>query len=111
MTSWMIVAGDYGGRYKAIVEDLDLSDCTATIDVWLGDTLLIDGQACGDVTYDETEEESYCYYTVADGDFPLTAIVDNRRTIYMVMVKFIKSGYVEHDLGFQWIVVPPPPTS
>ncbi len=109
MVNWVIVAGDYGASYKATVEDLDLSDCTATIDVWLDDDLLIDGEDCSAVTYDGTD--SYCYYTVADGDIPLAAIIEDRRTVYMVMIKFVKAGYKEHDLGFQWLVVPPPPVA
>lgn len=108
---WGIVAGDFGSDYKAVVEGKDLSDCTATIKVWKGDTILIDGEACGSITYDSESDESYCYYTVADGDFPLTAAIEGKRTNYKVMVEFTKTGYKEHDLGFDWIVTPAPPSS
>jgi len=184
MTNWEIVAGDFGGSYKAVKEKLDLSACTAKIKVWrepealsalasdaaigqadvivtnvsgfevgeyvrieddtpqyehnqiasidtptktltmvttLAKTytvvkaakvlmrLLIYAKACGTITYDAAEEESYCYYDVAVGDFPLTAAVGNRMTIYEVMVEFTKPGYKEHDLGFEWHVFPAPP--
>ena len=114
--NWEIVAGDFGGSYKAIVEELDLSACTAKIKVWRDSTLLIDGKACSVVTYDEEADESYCYYDVVDGDFPLTAAVEGKRTNYKVMVEFTKiigedTVYKEHDLGFEWIVVPAPPSS
>lgn len=106
---WEIVEGDFGGAYKAIAEDLDLSACTAKVKVWKGDTILIDGKACGSITY--ADGDSYCYYTVADGDFPLGSAIDGKRTNYRVMVEFTKEGYKEHDLGFEWIVIPAPPSS
>ncbi len=109
--NWEIVAGDFGGSYKAIVEGLDLSLCTAKIYLWKGETLLLDGKACSTVTYDSDADESYCYYDVKDGDFPLTAAIEGKRTNYNVMVEFIKTGYKEHDLGFEWIVIPAPPSS
>lgn len=108
---WEIVAGDFGGKYKARVEGKDLSDCAAKISVWKNSTLLIDGKACSAVSYDGDKDESSCYYTVADGDFPLSAAVDDRETKYEVMVEFTKEGYKEHDLGFKWIVIPAPPSS
>lgn len=112
--NWEIVAGDFGGSYKAIVKGLDLSDCTAKIYVWRDSTHLLktgeeNGKACGTVTYDEGADESYCYYDVVDGDFPLTAAEDDKKTEYEVMVEFTKAGYKEHDLGFKWIVIPGPP--
>lgn len=110
---WEIVAGDFGGSYKAIVEDLDLSLCKARIKVWRNSTLLIDGKpdAGMTVTYDSDADESYCYYDVQDGDIPLTAAIEGKRTNYTVMVEFTKDGYKEHDLGFEWIVIPGPPSS
>lgn len=107
--TWEIVAGDFGGSYKATAPGLNLSDCTASIKVWKGATLLIDGETCSDVTYDDTD--SHCYYTVKDGDFPLSTAVERKRTNYKVMIEFVKDGFKEHDLGFEWIVVPAPPSS
>lgn len=109
--NWEIVAGDFGESYKAVAEEKDLSACTATIKVWRDSTLLIDGEAMGTITYDSGEDESYCYYTVADGDFPLTAAVGGKKTEYEVMVEFTKTGYKMHDLGFKWIVHPAPPVT
>jgi len=109
--NWEIVAGDFGGNYKATVKGLNLSVCAAKITVWRNSTLLIDGEACSEVTYDESANESYCYYEVAEGDFPLTAAVEGKRTNYQVMIEFTTTGYREHDLGFEWIVVPAPPSS
>lgn len=109
--NWEIVQGDFGAIYKGTVEDLDLSLCTATIKVWREDTILIDGAACSAVEYSALTEESYVYYTVIDGDFPLTAIIDGKRTTYEVMIAFAKDGYKEHDLGFEWTVIPAPPSS
>lgn len=109
--NWEIVQGDFGAIYKGVVEDLDLSLCTAKIKVWRESTILIDGAACSAVEYSEANEESYVYYTVADGDFPSTAIIDGKRTTYQVMIEFTKDGYKEHDLGFEWIVIPAPPSS
>lgn len=109
MTDWEIVAGDFGGDYKAIAPGLNLSDCTATIKVWKDSTILIDGKPCGSITYEAPD--SYCYYTVEDGDIPLTAAIEGKRTNYKVMVEFTKDGFKEHDLGFEWIVVPAPPSS
>lgn len=89
---------------------MNLSDCTATIKVWRGSNILIDGKACSEVLYDAEKDESYCYYDVVEGDFPLTAAVGNIVN-YKVMVEFIKDGYKENDLGFEWIVIPGPPSS
>lgn len=184
--NWGIVAGDFGGSYKATApKGLDLSACTAKIIVWrepeaLGvlttdassgqkdvvvddvggfeeeecvriedDTpqyehnqiatidestktltmvnnlqheytvaqnakvlmrILICEKVCSSVTYDAEADESYCYYDVDIGDFPLTAAIEGKKTEYDVMVEFTKSGYKEHDLGFKWIVHPAPPS-
>lgn len=107
MDDWEIVASDFGGDYKAVAKGLDLSACTATIKVWRGSTILIDWKDCGSITY--AGGDSYCYYTVADGDIPLTAAVDDI-VRYNVMVKFIKDGFQEHSLKFDWIVHPAPPS-
>lgn len=72
--------------------------------------LLIFKKACGSITYDSEEDESYCHYEVAVGDFPLTAAVEGKKTEYDVRVEFTKSGFKEHDLGFKWIVHPAPPS-
>lgn len=72
--------------------------------------ILIFEKACGEITYDTEKDESYCYYDVVVGDFPLTAAVEERKTVYSAMVKFVKDGYQEHDLGFKWIVHPAQPT-
>ena len=110
MDDWDIVEGDYGASYKAVVEGQDLSACTAKIKVWAeDDSLLIDGKDCSVVTYDAEEDESYCYYDVDDGDFPMGSAVNDDVTTYSVMVEFTKSGYKEHDLGFKWIVHRAPP--
>ena len=109
--TWMIVAGNFGMSMKAIKKGSDLSACTATIKVWKNSTILIDGKACSTVTYDAEKDESYCYYDVVDGDIPLTAAIDGKGTNYWVMIEFIKEGYKENDLGFEWIVIPPPPSS
>ena len=109
--NWEIVAGDFGGSYKATVQGLDLSLCTAKIYVWRNSTLLINGKVCSAVTYDSEADESYCYYDVEDGDFPLTTAIEGKRTNYDVMIAFTKTGFKEHDLGFEWIVVPAPPSS
>lgn len=109
--NWGIVAGDFGASYKAVAEGLDLHLCTAKIKVWKDSTILIDGKACGSIMYDSDADESYCYYDVVEGDFPLSAAIDGRKTNYKVMVEFTKSGYKEHDLGFEWIVTPGPPSS
>lgn len=108
MKDWEIVAGDFGGSYKAIAEGLDLSGCTATIKVWKDSTLLFDESACGTVYYDEDEDESYCYYDVADGDIPTTA-AENDIVRYSVMVEFTSEGFQEHSLKFDWVVHPAPP--
>lgn len=108
--NWEIVTGEFGGSYKAVADGLDLSLCTAKITVWRDLTVLIDGKACGEVTYDAENDESYCYYDVADGDFPSTAAIDGKKTEYDVMIEFTKSGYKEHDLGFNWVVLPAPPS-
>ena len=105
---WEIVAGDYGGSYLATVEGIDLSACTATITVWSNSTVLIDDDACGSVSYDAVEEESYLYYDVAENDIPSTAAVSDI-VRYNVMIKFAKDGFVEHTLKFVWIVHPPHP--
>lgn len=111
--NWEIVQGDYGGTYRAKANELDLSDCTAKIYVWRGDTLLIDGKpdASMTVTYNSTNDYSYCDYTVEDEDFPASAIVDDDITQYDVMVRFVKDGFQEHDLGFKWNVHPAPPSA
>lgn len=111
MRPWGIVAGDYGASYKATAEGVDLHLCTATIKVWRNSTLLVDEEDCTEVQYDSDEDESYCYYTVASGDFPSSAAIGGKRTIYKVMIEFTKDGYKEHDLGFEWLVVPGPPSS
>lgn len=116
MTDWQIVQGDYGGTYRAKTDpdlDLNLSDCTATIKVFRGDTLLIEDkpETPMDVTYDAVNKYSYCDYTVLDGDFPAAAIIDDAITTWKVMVEFTKGDFKEHDLGFDWIVVPAPPSS
>lgn len=109
---WEIVQGDFGEAYRAVAKDLDLSTCIAKIRVWRGLVTLIDEKpdAGMEVIYDSDEEESYCTYFVQDGDFPLTAIVNDDITQYNVMVKFTKDGYQQHDLGFKWIVTPAPPS-
>jgi len=107
MENWEIVAGDFGASYKAVAEGIDLSACVAKLKVWLGDTILIDNKAFGDVTYDSPD--SYCYYEIASGDIPITAAVDGRKTNWNVMVQFTKTGFKEHDLGFELIVTPAPP--
>ena len=91
------------------MEGLDLSLCTAKIYVWKDAAYLIDGKACSEVTYDAENDESYCYYDVVDGDFPLTAAEDDI-VRYKAMVEFVKTGSKEHDLGFTWIVYPAPPS-
>jgi len=105
-----IVAGDYGSPYKIIVKGLDLSLCTAKMSVWRNSTYLFQDKDCGVVTYEPDKDESFCYYTVSDGNFPSTAAVDGRKTEYECMVEFTKAGYKEHDLGFKWIVYPAPPS-
>ena len=110
MKDWEIVAGDFGGSYKATAEGLNLSGCTATIKVWQGSTLLFDESDCGTVYYDEDEDESYCYYDVVEDDIPTTAAVDDIER-YSVMVEFISSGFQEHSLKFDWVVHPAPPSS
>lgn len=74
--------------------------------------ILLYNKACGSITYDAAEDESYCYYDVVEDDFPLTAAVDERKTIYKAMVAFARIGdnYKEHDLGFNWVVHPAPPS-
>lgn len=108
--SWEIVAGDFGGSYKAIVKGLDLSSCTAKIKVWKGSPPLIDGKVCTSVIYDESADESYCYYEVKDEDIPLSAAIDGKTTEYNVMIEFTKTGFKEHDLGFKWTVFAAPPS-
>lgn len=110
MGDWDIVEGDFGASYKAVVEEQDLSACIAKIKVWgEDDSLLIDGKACSEVTYDPVADESYCYYDVEDGDFPIGSAIDDDVTTYNVMIEFTKSGYKEHDLGFKWVVHRAPP--
>lgn len=105
-----IVAGDYGSPYKIVVKGLNLSACTAKISVWKDSTYLFQDKSCSTVTYDSTNDESYCYFTPADGDFPLTAAVDGNITHYNTMVEFTRTGLKEHDVGFEWVVYPGPPS-
>lgn len=105
--TWEMVAGDFGDSYKATVEGRDLSDCTAKLTVWVGSTILIDGKACGDVTY--ASSDSYCYYAMADGDIPADTAEDDIVTC-RCMVEFTKDGTKIHDLGFNLVVHPPPPS-
>jgi len=105
---WEITAGDFGDSYLAVVKDLDLSACTATIKVWSDSMPLIDDKACGAVSYDEGEEESYLYFDVEDGDIPSTAAVSDI-VRYNVAIKFVDDGYNVHSLKFVWIVHPAPP--
>lgn len=111
--SWEIVAGDFGGGYRAVARGLDLSDCIAKIYVWRDSTYLLEGKpdAGMEVTYDSDEDESYCSYEVQENDFPSAAAINDKRTSYNVMIRFTKDGYQEHDLGFEWDVFPAPPTS
>lgn len=106
-----IVAGDFGAPYKIIVKGLDLSLCTAKMSVWKDSTYLFKDKDCGVVTYEPDKDESFCYYTVSEENFPLTAAVEGEITVYKAMVEFIKAGYKEHDLGFEWSVHPAPPVS
>jgi len=106
-----IVAGDFGASYKIVVKGLDLSLCMAKMSVWRDSTYLFKDKDCGVVTYELDKDESFCYYTVSEENFPSTAVVDNRMTIYEAMVEFTKEGYKEHDLGFEWHVYPAPPES
>lgn len=109
--NWEIVAGDFGGSYRATAKDIDLHACKARIKVWRNETLLIDGKPDDgmDVTY--ADGDSYCDYQVLSGDFPLTAAIDGKKTEYDVMVEFTVEGFKEHDLGFKWIVHPAPPVA
>jgi len=104
-----IVAGDFGMGHKFIVKKMDLNGCVAKLYVWQNSTYLIEGKPCGDVVYDSAEDESYCYYVVADGDFPSSAAIDGKKTEYDARVAFTRAGYKEHDLGFKWLVHPGPP--
>ena len=106
-----IVAGDFGTPKLITAPGVDLSLCTATIKVWKDSTILIDYKACGTVTYDSDKDESSCYFTPADGDFPLSSAIDGKKTEYDVKVRFIKTGFQEHDLGFLWVVHPAPPVA
>jgi len=106
-----IVAGDFGTPKLITAPGVDLSLCEAKIKVWKGSTILIDYKACGTVTFDSDKNESSCYFTPADGDFPLSAAIDDEVTVYEVMVKFFKTGFQEHCLKFEWTVHPAPPPS
>lgn len=108
MNYWEIVAGDFGGRYEAIAEGIDLSDCVAVIKVWRHHTVLIDDKACSAVVYNAVTDKSTCTYTVQVGDFPLTAAIGNEKTEYQVSIQFTEAGFKEHSLEFTWIVYPAP---
>ena len=105
---WELVAGDFGGVYVAIAEDIDLSSCTAAIKIWKHRTLMVTDRACSAVTYDATTGNSSCSYTVVAGDLPITAAIGNEETEYQVSIQFTKAGFKEHSLEFKLIVYPAP---
>jgi hypothetical protein len=69
---------------------------------------MIADKACSLVYYNAVGGESYCFYTVEVGDFPVTAAIGNARTEYQVSIEFTKAGFKEHSLEFKWIVYPAP---
>jgi len=112
--TWEIVAGDFGGDYRATTpKGLNLSDCKAKVKIWKGSTILIDylPEAGLDVTYDSDADESYCDYRFLADEIPLSAAIDGKKTEYDVKVRFTKTDFQEHDLGFKLIVHPAPPVA
>ena len=96
MSYFEIVQYDYGRTYRGVVEDLDVSDCTAVLYVWDKDgTKIINGKSCS-VAF--TTPDTYIEYIPGDDDFDVTA------GTYYGEFKLTKSGVIEHTFRFTWIV-------
>ena len=98
MANWEIVVGDYGRVYRANIEDVDLSDCTAAISVWnpKTNTTIIDAKACSAPVFDDPD--SHVDFTPISGDFDVEPFV------YKALITFTKTGVVERTIPFTWEV-------
>jgi len=96
LVEFEIVKGDYGRGYVGIVEDVDYSDCTVTLNLWdKNGTAKLTNKACA-VTH--VGDDTHVTFVPAINDFDLTP------DIYYGNFKFTKAGVVEHTLPFTWRV-------
>lgn len=97
MTNWEIHQGSYGRTYRAVIENENLSDCTAKIYVFSGETYLIDGEDCS-VSF--SNPDTHIDYPVKADDFATASV-----GTYDVLITLLKIGVIERVKKFKWEVL------